>query len=196
VIKERINRQPQDSSDEEKEAMQELRNSLEITLASQIEDAPDYVRMRFSCWPPREGNIEDAIEALGRKADNDEELEDDDLLEEQLEDDEALAAVEREMDLELMSGDMQTTAEQDHDLQGDKDVSQEATGQGALKSIAIRPKEDAKAKSKPEGSAAEGSAAEGSAAEGSAAGKEAKSPTLARKKSKKELKQPTPRWRF
>jgi hypothetical protein len=74
--------------------MQDLRYSLDITLASQAEDPPEYVRRAFSCWPPKEGIIEDAFAA------QDHEVEDDN--DEQLEDDEGVAAAEHEMESETV----------------------------------------------------------------------------------------------
>lgn len=61
--KQRISTQTQEQSKEQKESMKELRNALDIALASQAEEPPEYVRRAFSCWPPREGNIEDAFAA-------------------------------------------------------------------------------------------------------------------------------------
>ena len=177
-----MRKQPQEEqSNDEKEAMQQLRYSLDITLASQAEDPPEYVRRAFSCWPPREGNIEDAFAAQDHEV---EEEEEDD---EQLEDDEGVAAAEQEMDSELMENVGHGVQESEKELEGKQD-------EGALKSIAIRPKEsqDAEGKAgKPVGEEAPGAEVKSTAK--SSAKPSAKSLVFARKRSTKVVKQPARR---
>jgi len=187
-----MRKQPQEEqSNDEKEAMQQLRYSLDITLASQAEDPPEYVRRAFSCWPPREGNIEDAFAAQDHEVEEEEgeeeeeEEEDDD--DEQLEDDEGVAAAEQEMDSELMENVGHGVQESEKELEGKQD-------EGALKSIAIRPKEsqDAEGKAgKPVGEEAPGAEVKSTAK--SSAKPSAKSLVFARKRSTKVVKQPARR---
>lgn len=135
---------------------------------------------RFTCYPPREGNLEDAIYAAGFKGGEDEmeeveEQQEPDAQEslrndneEQLEDAEELAAVEREMEVNIIETLKATRLEDAEAAQTATQLEPEVKGGKAPVSL----KEDLLAV--PESAT--------------------KSPTLARKKSKRELK-PLPKWR-
>jgi hypothetical protein len=176
ATKQRIRKKPQEErSNDEKKAMQYLRYSLDITLASQAEDPPEYVRRAFSCWPPRKGNVEDAFAA------QDHEVVDDG--DEKLGDDEGVAAAEHEMESE-------TVGHLDQELEKEPEEKQD---EGALNSIAIRPKENQDTEGKPEGKG--GAAEEAKSPAKSLAKPSAKWLVFAKNRSMKVIKQ-RPRRRF